>query len=49
MIFLWVITMVIYLMNNIDTGFYVYADKDILITVLRNLINNALKLLTYLQ
>ena len=31
------------LMNNIDTGIYVYADKNILMTVLRNLINNALK------
>jgi signal transduction histidine kinase len=31
------------LMNNIDTGIYAYADKNILMTVFRNLINNALK------
>jgi len=31
------------LMNYIDTGAYAYADKNILMTVFRNLINNALK------
>ena len=31
------------LMNHIDTGIYAYADKNILMTVFRNLINNALK------
>jgi len=33
----------IHLMNNIDQGVYAHADKNLLMTVLRNLVNNALK------